>query len=342
MQGKGLLGLLLATIAAVAVAGFATLGGSGPAADPLAGELVLPEVAPRLADIGRLALVHDDEKTTLLRRGDGWVIEEKGGYPADSAKIRQALLGLAELTYVEPKTQKPDLYSRLEVEDAGNKDSKSTMVTLADVKGSLIGEVITGKHRADQLGGGEDGIYIRKPGNARSWLARGKLDLAGETTQWLDDKLLDLPVAQVKEADFTAPDGKKLTILRDKPSDKFKLAELPKDKKLKSDDALDDPAGALANTELADVQPAKDFDFPADGVGAAKFTSFDGLTVTVALADKDGKSWARFQVAGTGDAEKQAAELNAKLQPWVFGLAEYKLKALRTRLDDLIETPKPS
>ena len=342
MKGKEAIGLLFVTLLAVVVAVFAALGGGGPAADPLAGKPVLPEVAKRLADVGRLALVHGDQKTTLLRRGDGWVIEEKGFYAADAVKIRQALLGLAELTYVEPKTQKPDFYPRLEVEDAGSKDSKSTLVTLADEKGSLLGEVITGKHRADQLGGGEDGIYVRKPGNARSWLARGKLDLAGDTTQWLDAKLIDLPVAQVKEADFTAPDVKKLTISRDKAQDKFKLAELPKDKKLKSDSALEDPAGALANTELSDVQPAKDFAFPSDGVSRAKFSSFSGLTVTVDLAAKDGKSWVRLQASGTGDAEKQAAELDAKLTPWVFALAEYKLKALRTRLDDLLETPKPS
>lgn len=342
MKGKGLIGLLLATLFVVVVAVFAVLGGGGPSTDPLAGKKVLPEVAPRLGDIGRLALVHGDQKTTLLRRGDGWVVEEKGDYVADTAKIRDALLGLAELSYVEPKTQKPDFYPRLEVEDAGSKDSKSTLVTLADEKGSLLGEVITGKHRTDQLGGGEDGIYIRKPGNARSWLARGKLDLTGDTTQWLDQKLLDLPVAQVKEADFTGPDGKKLTIFRDKPDDKFKLAELPKDKKLKSDSALDDPAGALANTELADVQPAKGFDFPTSGISEAKLTGFNGLVVTVDLADKDGKSWARFQASGTGDAATQAAELDAKLKPWVFALAEYKLKSLRTKLDDLIETPKPS
>ena len=59
-------------------------------------------------------------------------VEEKGGYPADVAKVQQALLGLADLTFVEPKTRKPDLYPRLEVEDADKPGTKSTLVTVTD------------------------------------------------------------------------------------------------------------------------------------------------------------------------------------------------------------------
>ena len=39
-----------------------------------------------------------------------------------------------------------------------------------------------------QLGGGNDGIYVRKPGDAQSWLARGTLDLSGDTAGWLDNE----------------------------------------------------------------------------------------------------------------------------------------------------------
>ena len=97
------------------------------------------------------------------------------------------------------------------IEDAGAKDSKSTFVTLADTKGALLGELIAGKHRADQLGGGEGGVYVRKPGTAQSWLARGDLDIAGDTSMWLDKTLLDLPVAQVKQAVLAQADGSKVT-----------------------------------------------------------------------------------------------------------------------------------
>jgi hypothetical protein len=329
--------MVVAVIVAVLVS-----RGSGPKSDPLAGQQALPEVAKRLGDVARIAVVHGDQKTTLVRNGDDWSVEERNSYAADAGKVSQVLLALADLRYVEPKTAKPESYARLEVEDAGGKNSKSTLITLVDARGALLGEAILGKHRADQLGGGEGGVYLRKPGNAQSWLARGNIDLPGTTADWLDKKLVDLPVAQVKQAVLTQADGSKVTLTRDKAEDKLRLAELPKDKKLKYDSVLDDAAGVLGGLQLDDVRAAKDFDFPKDGVSHARFTAFSGLTIAVDLADKDGVSWARFSASGSGDAEKQATDLNAKLSPWIYALSSTKAKTLRDKLDDLVETPKAS
>jgi hypothetical protein len=341
MQNRGLIALVGVTVLAVALAVFVSRN-AGPQPDPLSGQPVLPEVAKRLPDVGRVALVHGDQKTTLLRENDKWTVEERGNYPANVTKVRQAVFGLADLVYVEPKTAKAASYPRLEVEDAGSKDAKSTMVTLADTKGALLGEVITGKHRDDQLGGGEGGVYVRKPGSAQSWLARGNLDLAGNTADWLDKSLLDLPLAQVKQVVLTQADGSSITIGRDKPGDKFALAAMPKDKKLKYDSILDDAAGTLAALQLDDVAPAKAFAFPTTGVSHAQFVAFNGLSIAIDLADKDGKSWAKFTASGSGDGAKQATDLNTRLAAWVYALPGDKAKTLRDKLDDLVEAPKAS
>jgi hypothetical protein len=216
------------------------------------------------------------------------------------------------------------------------------MVTLADTKGALMGDVITGKHRDDQLGGGEGGVYVRKPGTAQSWLARGKLDLAGNTADWLDKTLLDLPAAQVQKLVLTQADGSSITISRDKPGDKLALAFMPKDKKLKYDSILDDAAGTLGKLQLEDVAPAKDFAFPASGVSHAQFVAFNGETITLDLADKDGKSWAKISATGAGDGAKEAADLNTRVAPWIYALPSDKAKTLREKLDDLVEAPKAS
>jgi hypothetical protein len=340
MQNKGLAWLLGFTVVAV-IAAVLISRGATPRIDPLAGQPVMPEAAKRLGDIGRMALVHGDQKTTLMKDGDGWTVEERGGYVADTPKVRQALLGLADMSYVEPKTAQPNAYPRLAVEDAGAKDSKSTLVTLADAKGALLGEVIAGNHRAGQLGGGEGGVYVRKPGNAQSWLARGNIDLGGDTASWLDKKLMDLPAAQVKQAVLTQPDGSKVTLTRDKPEDKLRFVEMPKDKKLKYDSVLDDAAGVLGSLSLDDVRPAKDFTFPTDGVTKAQFTTFSGLVVSVDLADKDGLSWARFTATGSGDGQKQATDLSTKTSPWIYALSSAKAKTLRDKADDLVEAATP-
>ncbi len=341
MRPKGLIGLVLVTAAALIVAVVLAAGSGASSADPQSGAAVLPELAKRADDVARLTLVHGESKATLLRQGDQWRVEEKSGYPADPTKVHQVLLGLAELRYVEAKTRKPEFYPRLEVEDAGQKGAKSTLVTASDEKGGLLGEILAGKRRVDQLGGGVDGIYLRKPGEAQSWLARGTLDLAGDTLGWLDRKVIDLPQEKVKEAVLIQPDGSKLDIARDKPEDPLALKGSAT-ATLKSDTAASEPANALAGVELADVRPAAEVTFPKEGIAHAEYTSFDGLTIKVALVEQDGKSWARFEASGAGDGEKAAAELNAKLSPWVYALPDYKAKALKTKLAELVVPAKRS
>ena len=340
MQQKGLIALLAVTFVAVILAAVSSLGG-GPNANPIIGKPVLSGLASRLAEVEQVALVQGDAKTTLARRDGQWVVAERGDYPADAQKLRQLLLGLAELVYVEPKTAEAKNYPRLEVEDAGARDSKSTLITVSGPQGALLGEIIAGKPRVDELGGGDDGVYVRKPGDAQSWLARGTLDLS-DTSGWLDHALVDLPAAGVKEVLLTSPDGVKLTVTRDKPADKFRLVELPKDKKLKSDDALDAIAGALAGLSLSDVKPQADFAWPKTGASRARFTFFDGQVVTVELADQDKTSWARITAAGTGDASAKAQDLNARTSSWVYALPAFKAAILKIRLADLLAPAKSS
>jgi hypothetical protein len=342
MRIKGLIVLFVVTVLAVIVAVFVGHGGSHAAGQSAHGGPVLPEIAQRPAAVARIALVRGETKTTLLHRGDRWVVDEKAGYPADQAKVGHLLAGLAKLSYAEPKTHKPELYGRLDLEDADKKGAKSTLVTVADEGGTLLGELIVGKQHADDQGGGDDGVYVRLPGNPQAWLAHGTVDLGGDTAAWLDRKLVDLPLAQVRSLVLTAPDGGKLTISREKAGDPFALAELPAGRKLKSETALDDPAGALTSLDLTDVQSAKTADLPKDGVTHAEFTSFDGLTVTVDLVDKNGASWARLAAGGTGAAATRAADLNARWSEWVYAIPSYQAGLLKTKLAALLEPAKPS
>jgi predicted Rdx family selenoprotein len=343
MKNKGLIGLLLVTLIAVAGAIFVARHGGNTKSDPLAGTKVLPEYARRVDEVARITLVRGGGKTSFVRNGDLWTVEEKGGYPADGAKLHAVVLGLADLTFVEPKTKKPALYSRLDLDDPDKPGAKSTLVTASDAKGSLLGEIIAGKRKVDELGGGNDGIYVRKPGDAQTWLARGTLDLSGDTASWLDKKLLDVAADKVKSVTLTAADGGTLAFARENEGTPFAVVPpLPADKKLKSDTALSDPAGALAGLELSDVAAAKDMPLPQTGLSTARYESFDGLVVTVTLFNKDGNDWARIEATGTGDAQKEAAALQTKFTPWVFGLPSYKAKLMETKLADVIEPQKGS
>ena len=351
MQAKGFAALLIATLVIVFAAFTLTIGGSTPTSDAHSGEAVFPMLKARLGDVATLKITGaGDGAATLQRKGTGdkpeWDVAQKGGYPADPTKIRQVLLGFAELKLIEPKTGKRDLYTRLDVEDPGTDrgtdTSHSRLVEIDDASGAKLGEIIVGKRKPDDLGTGADGLYIRRPSEAQSWLAQGSVDLPTDIKDWLDKKIIAIAPSRIREVTLTHPDGTTLVLKRDKDDAKFAIDGAPADTKLKSDSAVAEPAGVLDGLELSDVRPAAEMPVPAESVSRAQWVTFDGLTVTGETFDKDGTSWVRFSAAGSGDKAAEAEQLNAKLAPWTFAVYAYKANAMKTKLADLVEAPKGS
>ncbi len=340
MQKRGFFLLLAATIVLAAVAVFSVLGGNRAATALPQERRALPELAANLGDLAWMRVTHGAMKADFAEIGGHWVVVAKGNYPADTGKVRHLLLGLADLRLVEPKTERRELYGRLDLDDPS--EGKSTLVELQNRTGETVAQLVIGKRRHDRLGGGNDAVYIRKPGDDRTWLARGSLDLPGDLTDWLDRRILDIPSSRVASVTLTATDGTALALHRDAPGGKFAVADAPADAKFKGEEALAAPAGALATLNLDDVKPAADLPVPDKDVARAVFATDDGLTLTVRVFSHEGADWAAIAASGSGKAEADATALDAKLSPWVYAIPADRAKLLRTKLADLIEPAKGS
>jgi len=241
---------------------------------------------------------------------------------------------------VEPKTQQAESYPRLDVEDPGS--GKSTLVTLKDKSGATLAELIIGKRRYDRLGTGTDGVYVRKPGDAQAWLARGSLEFSDQLSSWLDRRILDIPEKRIAKAILTQPDGTKLVISRAQPEDKFMVEDAPADAKFKSETTTSEPAMVLETLDLDDVKPAAEMPVPDKDVVTGSFTTFDGLTVDVRLLDKDDTHWVAFSAVGSGSAEAEAKAIDEKASRWTYAIPSYKATQLKMKLADLLEPAKGS
>src|SRR5271169_3859807 len=212
MQNRNLILLLAAAVVLVALA-IAALATGGPGVSRAGSDQsAFPGLGDKLGQVASVAVERTGLNLTFVRDGDRWLIRQKGDYPADAGKVRRIVLAMADMTLVEPKTRKPDLYPRLEVEDPGK--GKSTLITLEDKSGAALARLIVGKRRYDRLGAGNDGVYIRKPGDPQSWLARGALDFSDDTANWLDRRIVDLPDSRVAKVSLTQPDGTTLILSR--------------------------------------------------------------------------------------------------------------------------------
>jgi hypothetical protein len=340
MQKPGYILLSAATAALVVLAIVAIATGDRGVSRAAPGERAFPALASKLGDVGSVGIKRNTLSLTFVRDGDNWLVAEKGNYPAAASKVRQIALALADAVLVEPKTQKTEFYPRLDVEDPGS--GKSTLVTLKDNSGATLAEMIIGKRRYDRLGTGTDGIYVRKLGDTRAWLARGSLEFSDQLSSWLDRRVLDIPEKRIAKATLTQPDGTKLVISRAKPEDKFTVEDAPADAKFKSETTTSEPAMALETLDLDDVKPAAELPVPDKDVVAASFTTFDGLTVNVRLLDKDDMHWVALSATGSGPGEAEAKAINDKVSQWTYAVPSYKATQLKMKLADMLEAAKGS
>jgi ABC-type uncharacterized transport system involved in gliding motility auxiliary subunit len=340
MRQKGFFVLAAAAILSVALAAYALSSGNSRVSTAPRGERALPGLAQKLPDIYSIALFRSDLKATFVRRGTGWAVAEKGGYPADTGKIGKLAIALADLRLVEPKTRRRDLYPRLEVEKPGT--GKSTLVTVKDKAGKTLASLIVGKERYDRLGTGKNGVYVRKPGDPQSWLAGGSLDVSGKLPGWLDAKIVDVSEDRVARVSLTAPDGKTLVVARPSAAAPFSVEGAPAGAKFKDRGEIATPAGALESLDLEDVAPAAKLPPPTKGTWLASYHTFGGLDVRLTLFDRDRHSWVAVAASGSGKAAEEAKEIDARVAGWSYRIPSYKALPMRKTLADmLIPAPSP-
>ena len=74
---------------------------------------------------------------------------------------------MAELETLDPKTDNPELYHKLGVQDVGPGVEDAKLLILRDAAQDELAALIVGKRRP---GSGQASFYARKRGEARSWL----------------------------------------------------------------------------------------------------------------------------------------------------------------------------
>lgn len=337
MQKRSFFLLLAATLVLVAAAVFALVRDRG-AAPAARNQRALPDLASRLGDLAWMRLSRGQGRIDFASIGGSWVLVAKGNYPAAPAKVRRLLLGLAELALVEPETARAELLGRLDLDDPAK--GNSTLVTLRDRTGNTVAELIVGKTRHDRLGGDDEGVYARKPGEDRAWLARGSFDLPDDIAGWLDRRIVDVAPARIASVSLTGGDGAELVLRRAAPGGKFAVADAPGGTEFKPDAMLAEPAEALAGLDLDDVKPAAELAIPESGIPTAEFTTFDGLTIRLRLIEQGGADWVTVAASGSGAAEADSKAINDKVARWVYAIPASRAKLLRTRLGDLVEPAK--
>ncbi|HEX3897181.1 MAG TPA: DUF4340 domain-containing protein [Rudaea sp.] len=272
---------------------------------------LLPGLKEHVNDVNGITLMGAGAKTllTLRRDKDGWVIAEKSNYPVDMTKVREFLLKLSQATLLEQKTSNPKRYAELGVDDVKDNDAKGVLVDIAGLP--QPSKLIIGNYN-----GGGGGTFVRRDGDAQSWLANENLTVAKNAGDWEKRDLADIAATRVRSVMLTSGDGKTTKVYKDQPGDaNFKIADVPKGREASSEFAANNLGSVLANFRADDVAAAKDMP-PSDKPNKAHYTTFDGVHVDATLWQKDNKDYGQFTAsldtdAANADIEKAQAKAKA-------------------------------
>jgi hypothetical protein len=288
-----------------------------------------------------------------LASGD-WVLPDKSGYAADFNTVRKAIVGLAELNLVEPKSTRADWQEKLGL-GLPKSGGSGTLVTHKDKKGEVLASMIAGAAVEGASAGGRQAIYVRRPNQDQSFVARGAFAVPTDQAQWLSKAFIDLARDRVKSASLKPFKGKPYTVVRAKPADQdFHIVEaIPAGRVLRTEAEPNGIGNALLGISFDDVAPVAKIDFA--GAARADFVSFDGLTLNLALVEKDRDFWVTVNAVADPqaappppapgaaapklkpDVEKEAKEINAVVAGWAYKIPRYKGTLLTAPMDDLLK-----
>ena len=269
---------------------------------PQTGQPVFPGLMSKINEVSELVVNAQSKTMTIVRDGELWSVKEKHHYPANMGKIREALIGLGELNFLEAKTKNPELYEKLGLEDVDAEGSISMRVTLKDSAGTTLAEVIVGKQHPSKGNPSQDEVYVRKPGNPQTWLTIGKLSIEKIPSEWLDKDFLEVEPKRVRRVHITHPDNTILVLEKENPDDlDFKVTNLPEGEEIQSQFAVNNIVSTVTSLSLDDVQPNSEISFEDESVVTATFETFDGLEGTVKLFQKEEKNYVIVSAAFNAD-----------------------------------------
>ncbi|MGP0001417.1 MAG: DUF4340 domain-containing protein, partial [Acetobacteraceae bacterium] len=248
--------LALVAIGIVAIVGgwyFGTAQQPGEQRAYNQGRLMFPGLAQKLQDAARVEISHQGKTTAIVKHGDTWGLEDRGGYAVQASKLRGMLTALTELRLVEQRTADPEQFSRLGLEDPNGKTANSNLLRVLDASGRPIVALIVGHRRVRTQGNVPEQVYVRRPDDNQTWLAEGSLQVDADPQLWLERDIMNIDHGRIASVAVTHGDEK-----IDMALDGQKLVlKTPADHPPVDDYKLDDVDRGLELLTFQDVQTDK-------------------------------------------------------------------------------------
>jgi hypothetical protein len=332
--------LLVCAIVSSAAAAFAIAQRVSFQDTDFQGQRVFPELLETAKDVTTMTVTQSGTVMTFEKKDVGWTLKQSGSYRVHDNLVSKVIFGLANMEWLEAKTANPSRFKELQLGDPSETTSKSQQVRLADANGDVIADLIVGRANYFLPETTTGGMYVRRPGEDQTWLARGLVDIGVEPRDWLVREIIDIKPEQIARVDVVFPDGTRQSVVpAPDATGGFAFENMPDGFKLKSPYAPRNVAAVLGGFVLNNVTPSADIDLDPAQAYVATFKTTGGMLVVTRMWEKDGQHYMQVEAeaAPPSAAATQAAEINARTDGWTYIVPDYQYEQVSKKLRDVIE-----
>jgi Domain of unknown function (DUF4340) len=333
---------------------------------PFTRQPLFPGLEQQIESVGGVR-VETVEGNVIVQRDakGGWVMPERGGWPANFDVVRKAILALAKLDAIEQRTALSQNHGALLLaapdDQNAARNTKGFRITALDAQQKPLAALILGKVQTPPSGTRAGIAFARRDGEAQTFLVQGDVNVPLQTSDWIDRALFDIAEARIASVTVTPPAGPSYDISRTAPGGNFAISNTPKGKVLVLDELPANIGKAIVLLPLDDAMPEGKIDFSR--AFRAEYKMFDGMLLTAWTVLQDKSRWTRFEAgfdaaqaeaavkAGVLDAhtdllkpdavQKQIAEITQRTKGWAFMLPGMKSADLMRDYYDLFKNPEP-
>ncbi len=299
------------------------------------GDVLAPQLSAQLETVRELHWRDADlgKDKQISWDGSAWIADHPSGYPADRARITGLLVSLSELRLAEEKTSRAEDYGQLGLRDVDAEGSRSRQLILIDDDGTTLLALLVGDRSALR-----DGHFLRRVGEAQSWLSDRTLELPESAMGWLELSVLNLPYSRLASLRIVDEAGSVWTLERDSVDEEhLRLIEQPEFMRLRYAGVLNAYGRLLQDLQVEAVEAAGELQPSVQW--QLDFKLRNGLLVTAKLRVQEegggGQLWLNF--SAEGEAAAEAEQLRSRHAPWRYQLSEYSYDRFQFRLDDVLE-----
>jgi competence protein ComGF len=302
-------------------------------------QLFMPKLRDEFNKITKITLQNGESLTSLIKGDDGkWRVAEKHNYSANMQELRKMLLYLSQSELRERKTNNPEQFNRLGLDDLqGNK------VTIYADEQPLY-KLVLGNLNKDA-----NATYVRFADDNQTYKASGELQFNANPDKWLDFTFLSISPERVQQIDFQFKGRKPYQYVRQSPEEQMQLTPAPDGKLVVQKNDLRNPATYFERLAFTDVMLE---DIGAIKNGVTTLTTFDGLQISFEFYEINFMPWVKVQANVNTDIrsqfaqmplkplaeiEEEAKQINSITKGWLYQLGQFQQQNLSRSYLDLTE-----